>query len=343
MSGAVRQLSRVRGQLVGVVAFALVSVLLTSAVAGTLAKGAGDAPIRLTAVFEDASGLRPGDEVRIAGVRVGRVEERELVGRYAHVTFTVDAGEPIHDRVRAEISYLNLLGQRYVSLERGGPGGRPLHDGDTIPLERTQGALDLTALFNAFRPLFDLLDPEEVNGLAREVVAALQGEGPTLTHLLRQTGELTKHIAGRDQVIDQLITNLTMVMETTAGHREQITELIDQLGGLVSGLAADRAEVGRSLSAMQDLTDVTNGLVTESGEPLSRDVARLRKVGAQLDTNSVLLGKAVEDSPVMLQAYARAMSYGGWLNTYICSLTLKVPGKGPAVSGDARVNSEVCR
>lgn len=338
-----RQLARARGPLLGVVAFALVSLVLTAAVAGTLAKGAGEDPVRLTAVFEDASGLQPGDEVRIAGVRVGRVEERELVDRRAHVTFTVDAGQPIHHGIRAEISYLNLLGQRYVSLERGRPGGRVLQDGDTIPIEQTRGALDLTALFNAFRPLFDLLEPEEVNGLAREVVAALQGEGPTLTHLLRQTAALTQHIAGRDRVIDQVITNMTVVMETTAGHREEITELVDQLGSLVSGLAEDRAELGDTLTAMQELTHVTQGLVTESGDPLSRDVARLRRVGEVFNANSALLGKTLDDAPVMLEAYARSMSYGGWLNTYICSLSLKVPGEGPVVSGDARVSSEVCR
>jgi phospholipid/cholesterol/gamma-HCH transport system substrate-binding protein len=338
-----RQLNRARGPLLGVVAFALVSLLLTSTVMGTLSRGAGSDPIRLTAVFEDASGLRPGDEVRIAGVRVGRVEARELVGSHAHVTFSVAAGQPLRDRVRAEISYLNLLGQRYLSLERGGPGGRALEDGDLIPVQRTRGALDLTALFNAFRPLFDLLEPEEVNGLAREVVAALQGEGPALAHLLRETAELTSHIARRDQVIDRLIANLTLVMKTAAGHREEISHLVDQLGGLVSGLAADRDEIGRSLVAMRDLTRTTSGLLAEAGDPLSRDVARLRRVGEAFNANSALLGKTLQDTPVMLESYARAMGYGGWLNTYICSLSLKLPDEDVVVSGNARANSEVCR
>lgn len=338
-----RQLLRVRAELVGVLVFALLSLVLTGMVAGTLAKGAGESPLRLTAVFADASGLKPGDEVRIAGVRVGRIEDRVLVGRYAHVTFTVDAAQAIHAGVRARISFLNLLGQRYLSLERGEPGGRLLHDGDTIPLRHTQGAIDLTTLFNAFRPLFDVLRPGEVNGLAREVVAALQGEGPTLTHLLRETAVLTQHIAGRDQVIDEVVRNMTVVMETTAAHRQEIGELVDGLRSLVSGLAKDRKDIGGALSAMQQLTSVTNGLVQESGDPLSRDVRRLHQVTDVFNANSELLGKSLQDAPVMLEAYARAMSYGGWLNTYICSLSFKVPGKPVVVSGDARVNSEVCQ
>lgn len=338
-----RQLLRVRAELVGVIAFALVSMLLTGAVAGTLARSAGEDPVRLTAVFEDASGLEPGDDVRIAGVRVGRIEDRELIGSLAHVTFTVDGAQVVPDGVRARISYLNLLGQRYLALERGGRGGRPLHDGDVIPLRHTQGAIDLTALFNAFRPLFDVLRPGEVNGLAREVVAALQGEGPTLTHLLRETAVLTEHIAGRDRVIDQVVRNMTVVMETTAAHRREIGELVDGLRALVSGLAEDREEIGGALSAMQQLTSATQGLVRESRAPLSHDVRRLHQVTTAFNANSALLGRSLDDAPVMLEAYARAMSYGGWLNTYICSLSLKVPGKPVVVSGDARVNSEVCQ
>lgn len=338
-----RQLLRVRAELVGVLAFALVSMLLTGAVAGTLARGAGEDAIRLTAMFRDASGLRPGDEVRIAGVRVGRVEDRELVGHLAQVTFTVDGSQVLHDGVHARISFLNLLGQRYLALERGEPGGRLLEDGDAIPLRNTRGALDLTALFNAFRPLFDVLRPGEVNGLAREVVAALQGEGPTLTHLLRETAVLTEHIAGRDEVIDQVVTNMTVVMETAAAHRQEIGELVDGLRSLVAGLARDREEIGGALGAMQQLTSVTNGLVRESADPLSRDVRRLHEVTGFFNANAALLGRSLDDAPVMLEAYARAMSYGGWLNTYICSLSFKVPGKPVVVSGDARANSEVCQ
>ena len=94
---------------------------------------------------------------------------------------------------------------------------------------------------------------------------------------------------------------------------------------------------------MRDLTRVTQGLVDEAGEPLTRDVARLRKVGQALDINSALLEKSLDDTPVMLEAYARSMSYGGWLNTYICSLSLKLPDEDAVVGGDARLNSEVCR
>lgn len=338
-----RQLARVRGPLAGVVAFTLVSVLLTATVAGTLIRSAGEDPIEVTAVFEDASGLRPGDEVRIAGVRVGRVESRALVDDLAHVTFTVDAGSPLDRGVEAEVSYLNLLGQRYIALERGRRTGQALEDGDTIPVERTGEALDLTALFNAFRPLFDVLEPRDVNELARVVVAALQGEGPTMTNLLKQTAELTEHLAGRDQVIDRVVANLTLVMETTADHREEISTLVDQLGGLVHGLAEDRGEVGDALTSMQQLTAAAAGLAEDAGEPLTRDVQRLRRLGAAFNANAPLLDRALTDAPVMLEAYARSMSYGGWLNTYICSLSVKVPGEGPTVSGDLRVNSEVCQ
>ena len=181
-----RALLRRPGPLVGVLAFALVSVLLTATVAGTLGRGVGGGAREVRAEFRDAAGLRVGDDVRIAGVRVGRVSDTELDGDLALVTMQVAGDQELDTGTLASINYLNLMGQRYVALEPGTGRGRtqPLADGDLIPLERTRPALDLTALFNAFRPLFDNLNPEDVNQLAGNLVAVLQGEGPTLRDLV---------------------------------------------------------------------------------------------------------------------------------------------------------------
>src|SRR5699024_2270853 len=130
-----------------------------------------------TAHFSDATMLNPGDDVRIAGVRVGQVVDVRLVDRkYAEVEFSIAEGRVLPETVISTIKFRNLVGQRYLSLDRGPEEStETLEPGTVISLEQTRPALDLTELFNGFKPLFRALSPEEVNTLSYEIVQVLQG------------------------------------------------------------------------------------------------------------------------------------------------------------------------
>jgi len=320
-----QQLRRVKGPLLGVLAFTVLSLVLTATVAGTLGKGGGKDPNTYHAMFTDASGLRAGDDVRIAGVRVGRVVGRELDGRLARVTFTVEGAQRLPASTTATIAYKNLLGQRYIALGEGAGGGR-LASGATIPASRTEPAIDLTAIFNAFKPLFETLDPADVNSLVEQVVGILQGQGGTITHLLDQTAMLTQHLAGRDRVIGQVLENMTLVMETTDAHRTEIATMVDDLGTLVNGLAADREEIGRAIGGMNELTTATAGLLGASRKPVRESIERIRVLSSTLERDRETLDRGLRMAPVMMEAYARSMSYGTWLNVYICNLSIQTTG-----------------
>ena len=155
--------------LIKLIVFIVVTVLATGMLAATIGniRLGGTTPYR--ALFTDATGLMKGDDVRIAGVRVGEVDSvavTESGGRsLAEVTFTVDADRPVAVSTKAQIRYRNLVGQRYVALSEGAGSGRRLTENGTIPLRQTQPALDLTVLFNGFKPLFAALNPEDVNSL----------------------------------------------------------------------------------------------------------------------------------------------------------------------------------
>ena len=127
------------------------------------------------------------------------------------MTFSVDAGRKLPAGVTAQIKFRNLVGQRYVSLGQGSAATRTRCCGpaDSIPLEHTQGALDLTELFNGFKPLFRALSPDDVNKLSFEIIQVLQGEGGTVDSLLAHTASLTTAIADKDKVIGKLITTST--------------------------------------------------------------------------------------------------------------------------------------
>lgn len=331
-----RQLSELRRHktaVLGVAVFAAVAVVLTSMVAGTLSRSTSGDTITVTAVFRDATGLRSGDDVRVAGVRVGRVtgtrvgtgDERGL----AVVTLSVAADQRLHDDVIAAVDYLNLMGQRYVALSRptgaADPGGR-LRDGDRIPLARTRPALDLTAMFNAFEPIFDLLQPGDVNQLATDIVQVLQGQGPTLRHLLDQTAELTSGLVDRDATLARVVDNVTLVLRTTDEHRAEVTALVDGLASLTTGLAKDKDRIGTSLDSLARLSATTADLVDEAGGP-AVDVARLSNPWLRyLAERRDLLARTGGAVPKQLDTYLRTLGYGSYLNVYVCTLRAGLAG-----------------
>lgn len=332
---ASRQLSELRrnkGAVLGVTVFSLVAILLTAMVAGTLSRAQRGDSITLTAVFRDATGLRAGDDVRVAGVRVGRVSETR-VGTgdergLAVVTMTVSADQVLHDDVTASIDYLNLMGQRYVALGRpeGARETGRLADGARIPLARTRPALDLTAMFNAFEPIFELLQPGDVNQLATNVVQVLQGQGPTLDHLLRQTAELTSGIADREDTLARVVDNVTLVLDTTNEHRTEITSLVDGLDSLTAGLAEDRDRIATSLDGISRLSGTTADLIDDVHAPLV-DVSGLSRAWfGHLADRKELLARTGAAVPQQLEVYLRTLGYGSYLNVYVCTLAAGLPG-----------------
>lgn len=332
MSRQLSELARHRGAVVGVSVFSLVAVLLTSMVAGTLSRSTSGETITVTAVFRDATGLRAGDDVRLSGVRIGRVTDTRLGSGeeqgLAVVTFRVDRAQDLHDDVVASIDYLNLMGQRYVAItrpDRGAEAGA-LADGDRIPLARTRSALDLTAMFNAFEPIFDLLQPGDVNQLATNIVQVLQGQGPTIRHLLDQTADLTSGLVDREETIAQVVENVTLVMETTDEHRDEITDLVDGLGSLTRGLAKDRDRIAASLEAIDRLSDTTADLVGDA-RPAVQDVSALSQPWFRyLASRRGLLADTGAALPQQLEVYLRTLGYGSYLNVYVCTNYAVVKG-----------------
>lgn len=323
------------GPLVKASVFAVVTGLATAMLAISVANtGVGDTT-SYTARFTDATSLIPGDDVRIAGVRVGQVEELRVVDRTAaQVRFSVDRGRALPATVTASIRYRNMIGQRYLALERGAdPASGTLEPGAEIPLERTTPALDLTELFNGFKPLFAALDPEDVNQLSGEIVQVLQGEGATVESLLAHTASLTSTLAERDAVIGQVITNLNTVLTTVNANGDALGTLITTLQTLVSGLAEDRAAIGDAIVGLAELTEATGGLFEQARPPLRDSIAGLDALSANLVTGQQDLDQFLVLLPTKLEAIGGAASYGSWLNFYLCSAVLRTdPPQGVPVT-----------
>ena len=314
---------------VKLVVFIVVTTLATGLLVVTIGNISFGPTTEYKAVFSDATDVVNGDDVRVAGVKVGTVEDVSIHHTsQALVTFTVDADRALTRSTHATIRYRNLVGQRYIALTQGPGSGAVLPEGGTIPISRTAPALDLTVLFNGFKPLFQALDPHDVNKLAYEIIRVFQGEGGTLDGLLSHTASVTSTLADRDQVIGQLITNLNQVMVTVGRRDTELAHLLGRLRQLVSGLSQDRHAILGSLSSISRLTQQTAGLVTGIRPGLRTDVRQLGKVAGTLDRNKGELDRALKVLPVKLNKIGATASYGSWFNFYLCNFTgrIKLPG-----------------
>lgn len=305
--------------------FTVASILVTGllvAIMGNIGFGGGE---DYKAIFTNASMLQEGDDVRIAGVNVGEVKKVEHYQRNnAIVTFQVKDEINLTTASRAEIRFLNLVGDRYMALEQGADSdAQPLEPDGTIPVGNTSPALDLTVLFNGFQPLFQALQPDQVNELSINLVQVLQGEGGTVASLMQKTASLTNTLADRDQLIGEVITNLTQTLDTVDRHREQLGQLITELKGWMTDLARDRSTIGASLDNVSELTVVVADLVRRSRPVVKDDIVQLRRLATLLNKpeNRAVLEQTLDRLPESMTDQTRTGTYGSWYSYYLCEFS----------------------
>jgi phospholipid/cholesterol/gamma-HCH transport system substrate-binding protein len=317
------------GDAVKLVIFILVTTIATGFLVVTIGNVSFASTKSYKAVFSDATSVVKGDDIRIAGVKVGSVQDVQVIdGDKALVSMKVDSDHPVTESTYAAIRYRNLVGQRYIALTQGVGGPSILHDGATIPLSRTRPALDLTVLFNGFKPLFQALSPADVNKLAFEIIKVFQGEGGTLQSLLAHTASVTSTLASRDKVIGELITNLNQVMVTVGNRDAQLSDLLVKLREFVSGLSHDREAILGSLDSVSSLAVQTSDLVTGIRPGATQDIKQLRTVAGTLDRNKAEIDRALQVLPIKLNKVGRTAIYGSWFNFYLCNFQgrVKLPG-----------------
>lgn len=324
-------------------AFAIAAGLLLMLLVNTMVNGLGGDSRTYDAVFADVSGLRVGDDVKVAGVRVGRVESIEVDGDAARVEIVVAEKQPLLDTTAIVMRYQNLLGQRYLALVQDEDRGEQLKDGATIPIERTNPGFDLTELLNGFRPLFEVLKPKDVNQLATSLVQVLQGEGGTVESLLQQTARLTNFIADRDDLIGDVLTNLTPVLDNLAGQGTELKGTVQELRGLMTGLARDRKSIGRSIDGVSELIGATSDLLQEARVPAVATIERFRTVAHMLATSRDELNAALKSFGTTFEGLGRGASYENAVNVYLCSMSFAIGENDFNLAGDHGPWSEVCR
>jgi phospholipid/cholesterol/gamma-HCH transport system substrate-binding protein len=313
----------IRKPLIGVSLFLAVSFLLASTVLVTLERGIGGDTKSYTAVFTDASGLGTGDDVRMAGVRVGRVDSVTLDGTVARVGFRVDSDQLLFGNTKASITYQNVIGQRYLGLSLG-DYGQPqiLEEGGEIPVERTEPSFDISALLNGFEPLFRVLDPEQVDNVTSALVSAFQGDTGSVATLVAQTSSLAESLAGPDKVLGDIIVNLDQVVGSLAARHSDLDTVISRSQSIVSTLSARRDELGTQLTRLSTTANRMSELAGQAQPEIDELVTRNPGFVDHFLANKDEFAFFSYNLPPLLKGLARVSQEGSYLNTYLCSINM---------------------
>ncbi|HET7736148.1 MAG TPA: MlaD family protein [Nocardioidaceae bacterium] len=333
-----------RSTIVKFTIFSVISLLALGLIYNTMQDRVDGKLLKYSAVFTDVSGLRVGDNLRVAGVQVGKVESIEVDGRQAKIEFTLRESQPLLDTTELVMRYQNLLGQRYLSLVQGPKQGARLPENSTVPITRTDPGFDLTELLNGFRPLFDVLKPEDVNTLSRTIIQVLQGEGGTVEELLQQTTQLTNFLADRDSIFGDVLTNLTPVLRNLDGQGDAINTTVAELTRLMNGLARERQTIGASIEQISDLIGQTSDFFVDAKVPSVMLVRSLRLTAGMFSANLDAIKLTVQSFPRLIAALGRITSYQNGANVIVCELRLKIENTNVQIppNGENAPASEVC-
>jgi phospholipid/cholesterol/gamma-HCH transport system substrate-binding protein len=289
---------------------------------------AGDLPIigggdTYHAAFSEAGGIKANDEVRIAGVRVGKVTGVELAGGHVDVKFKVDTPSKFGKETGAEIKVKTLLGAMYLALQPKGEG--QLDKGTTIPLSRTKSAYDVVQAFSGLADRAEKIDTERlaksidtIADLTKDTPAAFQGT-------LRGLSRLSETVASRNDQIGQLLKNLDTVSGTLAARDQDIVKLMKDSDVLLRALVQRRQAVHELLVSTSRLSTELTSLVKQSRADIKPALSNLEGVVNVLLKNQANLDESLRLMAPFYRVFANTLGTGPWFDTYIENL--KFPAK----------------
>jgi phospholipid/cholesterol/gamma-HCH transport system substrate-binding protein len=326
--------------LVKVVIFTAVVSVMAAMEIGTLTGPHVGTTHTYYAIFggpDGVSGLHDGNQVKAAGVPIGKVDSVSVVdATHAKVTFSINNNQRITSNSWAIVRYANLIGERYLAISQGSTAtGTPLPYGSTIPMDRTQPALSLTALFNGFRPLFSALTPQQVNELSQDVIDILQGQTARVGDLIAQTASLTQNLADRDQTFTQVLDSLTTLLTTVAQHDNQLAGLVVSLKSLTDTLHADGPAILNSLDSVDGLMGSVGGLLAKlEDHGLPADIADLDHITGVVARNTPTLDRLITSFNLAFSDFTRVTQNGSFANAYICTIIAKTYGNPTTSASD---------
>jgi phospholipid/cholesterol/gamma-HCH transport system substrate-binding protein len=235
---------------------ALVSVVLLIVISNAIRQPVEVTTHTYSAEFADVSGLSEGADVRIRGVRVGKVEAIELKSSdkgqsVAALRFTLDRRWNIVPASRLAVKYQALTGLRYVDVQNAAEGNAAANRVTNVPISMTQPSFDITVLFNGLEPVLATLSPDEINTFSENAIAFLQGDDRGLEPMLDSIRKLTAFVSDRQKVVATLVRNLATLADGVSDRSRYLNQLLDELDSPISQamVLADEFRKGQTAGA----------------------------------------------------------------------------------------------
>nr|WP_101947867.1 MCE family protein [Mycobacterium sp. 3519A] len=283
------------------------------------------------ATFATASRLKAGQDVRMAGIQIGSVQDVKLMpDNSVDVTFEMNKRYRLYSSSRAIVRYQNLIGDRYLEIASGPGDLNLIPPGGTLDKSQTQPALDLDALLGGLRPGLKGLDGNKINQVSDAIIELLQGQGGALSDLLNSTSQFTTTLAGQDQLIGDVISNLNTLLGTVNNKGTQFDTAVDQLQQLISGLAQNRDAIAGAIPPLASTTTDLTELLQNGRRPLQGVVENLRPLATTLDKRKDEINAQIDPAAENYRRLAQLGAYGSFFNIYFCSVRFKI--NGPAGS-----------
>ncbi|XRQ04811.1 MCE family protein [Actinomadura welshii] len=300
-------------------AFVAVTGLLTFYIGQLILGTSFNDRYRLTATFDDVTGLLEGDDVKVAGTPVGQVEGIEVVRGKAVVEMNVDEEVRIPADSTAAIRWRNVMGQRVIYLEPGKDDAK-LGDGDRVP--HTRSVVDLGEIVNSLGPLTRNLDPNQLNKILVSFSQALEGNEQNISMLTGNLDALLQTFALRKKTIEQMIDNYETVSGAVAKRDQQIAASVDNLESLTKVFANNRKLLENAVVEISGVTTNLNAVLGGQDAQLARIIGNLGNLAETFRLNVDQLERMVQQLPLTLRQLFAATNGGHYLRSNALCLNL---------------------
>jgi phospholipid/cholesterol/gamma-HCH transport system substrate-binding protein len=307
-----------------VLVFALVSAIFTAALAVKI----GNLQLfthnyGLSAQFANAGGVFRGDDVKLAGVDVGRVSRTLIQNGKGVVEFSVDDKVKLTTDSIVAIRWRNVLGQRFLYLYPGDGKGRVLKAGDVIPVDHTQDAADIGQFLNELGPILRAIDPDKANAFLDAVNTALSGNEAAVQGLIDNGAVLASQLGSMDKEIQGLLTSSNTVIGIYANQHTALSGILDNLNVLAQRLQQSTGDINSVVTNFADVQQQLDKLIRGNRSNIDTDLKDLQSVAQTLQANKSNLEQTLCTVPAGVAGYFQTTSWGEWFNVRITEISLQ--------------------
>lgn len=269
------------------------------------------------AYFSESAGLVSGNEVRVAGVKVGKVTRVSLVHNQIRVDFEV-RNTWVGNASTISIQIKTLLGEKYLAIDAEGSGPQDPHQ--VIPKSRTLSPFDITDAVNQLASTVDNINTGQLEQSFEVIATTFKNSSQGMKNTLTGLESLSKTISSRDTALAQLLSNTSQVSATLADRDAQFQKLLSDGNLLLGELQTRRDAVEGLLTGTQELATQLDGLVADDQATLTPALTDLGRVTDILARNQASLSKGLADLAPFVRLFTNTVGNGRWFDGYFCGL-----------------------